>query len=258
MVTAAAQVVFMLGHPVSGTAMPGRFNRLAGDAGLDRVMVPLDLDAAGLRAVIAGLRGMANVPGAVVTAPWKQLALDLVDEASATARLAGAVNVIRRAPDGRLHGENTDGGGFLAALAGHAVTPRGLRTLVIGAGGAGSAIAAGLVAAGATVSVSDLDRTRAVALAARIGAEAVPPPGSLEGFGLVVNATDVGHDGIALPHPLTGLDAQALVADVIAAPEITPFLARARDLGARIQTGAEMSAGQLPLVLDLLGLRSDS
>lgn len=256
MVTAAAQVVFMLGHPVSGTAMPGRFNRLAAEAGLDRVMVPLDVDAAGFDAVVAGLRGMANVAGAVVTAPWKQAALRAVDTASDTARVAGAVNVIRREADGRLTGENTDGGGFLAAMAGHGVASQGLRALVIGAGGAGSAIAAALAAAGASVEVGDLDHVRAEALAARIGtpARAIAVPEALHGYGLVVNATDVGHDGIALAHPLTGLAPGILVADVVAAPEITPFLARAREFGAQVQTGPEMSAGQLPLVLGFLNL----
>lgn len=254
MMTAAARVVFMLGHPVSGTAMPVRFNRLAGARGLDLAMVPLDVPPEGFGAAMELIRATGNVAGAVVTAPLKQAALAAVDAASATALLTGAANVVIRGDDGRLAGENTDGGGFMAALEGHGIDPSGQRALVIGAGGAGSAIAAALANAGASVEVTDLDAGRARGLAERLGTGAVEAPESLAGYGIVVNATDVGHDGTSLPHPLAGLEPGALVADVVAAPEITPFLALARERGARVQTGPEMSAGQLPLVWDLLGL----
>lgn len=69
----------------------------------------------------------------------------------------------------------------------------------------------------------------------------------------MVNATVIGLHGQGIVSPLTGLEQEAMVADVVTSPPLTPFLQRARQAGARIQTGVEMSAAQVPLVLQRLG-----
>ncbi|OWU84804.1 hypothetical protein ATO6_10820 [Oceanicola sp. 22II-s10i] len=254
-VTAASRVVLMIGHPVAQTVMPGCFNAWASETGADAVMVPLDVPPEGFMGVMELLRRAPNLAGAVITAPHKQAAARAVDAMSDAARLAGAVNVVARRGSDSLWGDNTDGAGLLAAMTAHGVDPKGLRALILGCGGAGSAIAVALAQAGATLDLTDPQGDRAAALAAALGpqARAIPSPEDVSPYRLIVNASAVGLYGNGLPHDLAGLAPGTLVADVVTSPERTPFLTRAAAQGAPIQTGAEMAAAQLPLVLDLLG-----
>lgn len=254
--TAAARVCFMIGDPIAHAVMPARVNAWAAETGRDAMMTPLKLPAAAVPAFFEALRGMENAAGAVVTAPHKYAALAACDRLTDDARLVGAVNVVIRQPDGQLLGDNTDGPGFVAAMAGHGVVPDGLAVLQFGCGGAGSSIAAALVRGGARVDLVDPAADKADALARRLGApaRAVPGPASVAGYGLVVNATAIGLDGAGLVHPLDGLDAGALVADVVTKPPVTPFLERALSRGAAIQPGAEMATAQVPLVLTRFGI----
>ena len=255
--SAAARIGFMIGRPVAQTVLPTHFNAHAARMGLDALMVPLDMSRDALPAAIALLRSATNALGAVVTAPHKLAVMDLLDEIDTLAEAVGAVNLVTCGPGGALRGTNTDGRGFVAALGRAGVSLAARSALVLGCGGAGAAIAERLAASGcARVAVSDLDGARARALEARIGppCAAVAPPRSVEGYDLIVNATTVGMDGRAMPHALEGLRRGTCVADVLTRPAITPFLARARELGADIQTGAAMAEAQLPFVLEAWGL----
>jgi len=86
--------------------------------------------------------------GAFVSMPHKAAIVPLLDELTPEARLVGAVNVVRRAADGRLIGTVLDSEGFVAGLrsAGHEVA--GASYLLMGAGGAAAAIAFALAAHG--------------------------------------------------------------------------------------------------------------
>ncbi|MGR3322279.1 MAG: shikimate dehydrogenase family protein [Pseudooceanicola sp.] len=256
MLTAAAQVVFMIGHPVAHAATPERFAAWAEANGLDLLMTPLDLAPEGMAGFAAMLRRANNVRGAVVTAPHKQVAAGMADRLTEAAQRAGAANLLIRGRGGMLTGDNTDGAGFVAALSGHGVRARGHAALVIGCGGAGSAIAAALAEAGARLTLCDKAPARATALAARLAcdARAAPLPATLESFDLVVNATATGLGGRGAVHDLEGLRPGTMVADVVTDPLITPLLKAAAARGAKVQSGAEMAAAQLPIILERLGL----
>jgi shikimate dehydrogenase len=109
----------------------------------------------------------------------------------------------------------------------------------------------------ARLALQDIDPGRVAALRTLFG-EAFPDValteghGGLEGFDLVVNASPAGMGGTGeLPIPeseLAGLRAETLVADVVTKPPLTPFLLAAQARGCRIQTGAEMTAGQIGLL----------
>jgi len=72
--------------------------------------------------------------------PHKNAVMRYLDEIDSTARSIGAVNTILN-NEGRLLGYNTDGIGALKALEENGMTPKGKKLLLLGAGGAGKAIA---------------------------------------------------------------------------------------------------------------------
>ena len=254
--TGRTRVVVMLGDPITQVKTPAAFNAWAAQQGHDVVMVPLQVDAQSLPVTIEALRGWPNCAGAVVTYPHKQAVAGLVDASSDAVTVTGACNVVRREADGRLVGAMTDGAGFVVALIGNGHRVGGLDVRLIGAGGAGTAIALALVDAGAgRLVVADTDRDRLAALMARIATlrpEALvtdtPPPGFVPG--LVCNATPVGMNGdTAHPWPLDDLPPGCIVADIVPDPPETPWIIAARARGHPVQTGPEMVAAQLPAVV---------
>jgi len=190
-----------------------------------------------------------------ITHPCKQTVLAAMDELSPDAALLGAVNtVVFR--DGRAIGLNTDHSGFAAGLGEGLTSPRLDRIVLLGSGGAGSAIAYALVNAGATeLSVFDPDASRAeavrTALSATfpharitpIGAEELPA--AVAGADGLVNATPigmVGHPGIPIDPSL--LHAGLWVADAIYRPLRTELIASAEDRGCAVLDGGRMVVGQ--------------
>ena len=82
--------------------------------------------------------------------------------------MLGAVSVMRRNADGSWHGDMLDGLAFVKAQKDHGARPDGARVLLIGAGGAGSAIAIALLEAGVReLIIHDSDQARAAALIER-------------------------------------------------------------------------------------------
>ncbi|MFZ6044640.1 shikimate dehydrogenase family protein [Pseudomonas sp. CR3202] len=255
MIRGSTELVAIIGSPIAQVKSPENFNAWFAENGQELAMIAVDMAEQNLAAFIQSLRGWNNLRGCVVTVPYKQVLAGQLDQLSARAAALGSVNVIRREADGRLLGDNVDGEGFLKATRAHGFEPSGKRALVVGSGGVGAAIAYGLCEAGVGVLViADLDQPRAERLAGVLrGAFPHMTVGNaydgLGAFDLVVNATPVGMgDTGELPLPgvlLESLSPKALVADVVTSPVITPFLALARDLGCRIQTGPEMARAQM-------------
>lgn len=264
MITGATQLVAILGSPIAQVRSPDNFNRWFQAHGLDVAMLPIDLDEAALAAFVAGLRGWNNLRGCVVTVPYKQAVVPLLDRLSPRARLLRAVNVIRREDDGQLWGDNVDGEGFIRAAAAHTFEPAGKRALVLGAGGAGAAISHALADNGlAELSLRDPEPARAQALA-QLLTETFPrlkvdhALGEVAGYHLLANASPVGMGPAGtLPLPaeyLAGLGAATLVADVVTKPVETPLLQLARRAGCRVQTGPEMAAAQMGSLGHFMGV----
>lgn len=254
----------MIGHPIAQVKSPAEFNRFFRDRGIDSVMIPVDVTPHEVLRFFSFLRGWRNCPGCIVTVPHKQGAAGQADALSPRARDLGAVNVLRRTEQGRLIGDMVDGLGFVAALRRNGFEVQGRRAVVFGAGGAGSAIAYSLAESGLTELVvieTDAGRRRTLLdlIASRYPKVALSRSlASLGGFDLAVNATTVGMNGdLDTPFPLDTLQAGTFVADVVTDPEITPWLAGARERGCRIQTGYEMMLGQFTLMGRHLGIVFD-
>lgn len=252
----------MVGLPVDKARTPALFNAWAGKAGHDMAMVGLPIGEAGLGPLFSTMRHCASCLGAVITYPHKQAAYALLDEADDAARFNEACNVVRREADGRLVGTMTDGIGCVSAMEGNGARLDGADLLLVGAGGAGSAIAHEAARRGARrIAVVDLDTQRRTALCRRLeaafpallAAEEIPPGFR---FDVACNATPLGMRGeTALPFPVEPFGTHTLVVDVIPTPAVTPFLAAAKARGLAIQTGPEMVAGQFAhVVAHLTGL----
>jgi shikimate dehydrogenase len=149
-----------------------------------------------------------------------------------------------------------DGVAMVRAIERAGMSLRGRRGLLLGAGGAGSAIGLELLNAGlAQLAIHDTSRERRDALRKTLAAvhrgkvsPGLPDP---TGFDLVVNATPVGMGGgDESPAQRDKLTASMLVADVITVPEITPLLRAAQDKGCRIVTGLNMHDASLPIMVD--------
>ena len=261
--TAAATVIAMIGSPIAHAHLPGTFNRRFAEEGVNAVMAPLDVAPERLADFFSALRGWANCRGCVVTAPHKRGALAFVDEASPRASGLDAVNVVVREADGRLVGDNVDGAGFVHGLGRQDFSVSGRRAIVFGCGGAGSSIALALAEAGTgALRLVDVDAARAEALATFVTSQIDVPvatgtPDSLQPFDLVVNATAIGLDGTSLVHSLETVRPDALVADVLAVADLTPWLRQARERGCAIQPGSAMAEGQFGLIAERFGIPLD-
>jgi len=213
---------------------------------------------------------VAGFDGINVTFPCKEAVIALLDAMSAEAQQIGAVNTVTISATGRTVGYNTDRIGFRRNFEdglGRA-SVEGKTAVLVGAGGAGRAVAFALMDLGAvTVVVHDRDDARAASLVSDLmlhcGAARVRRARSLDdaiaGAAGLVNATPVGMAGFpGNPVPLELLRADLWVADVIYTPIETPLISSARAKGARTLTGGGMCVHQAAETFRLFtGLQPD-
>jgi shikimate dehydrogenase len=265
-VRGSTRVTGIVGWPVAHSLSPAMHNAAYRALGLDYVYVPFAVRPEELASAVAGLRAL-QVAGVNVTLPHKVAVVALLDVVTREAELIGAVNTIVRRRDGHLEGHNTDGAGFLSALREEAsLEPKGMRVTVVGAGGAGRAVAVSLALSGA-LSVTIVNRTleRAEALSAELSAKirgatfraaplaAAPLRPSLAQTDLLVNCTAVGMGGepFAPELPLGELPGHAIVFDLVYLTAATPLLEQARLTGRRRLGGLGMLARQGVLTQEL-------
>jgi shikimate dehydrogenase len=209
---------------------------------------------------MAGLSATGNVEGLLVTMPHKFAAFAHCATSSGRARTLGVVSVMRRNPDRTWHGDMLDGLAFVKAQTDRGARIDGTRALLVGAGGAGRAIALALLEAGlGELIVHDADAVRATTLLElldqRGGDQAHGGPPDPTGCDLVFNATPLGMDeGDQLPVSPALLTSSMFIGDVIAGHGVTPFVRAAQDVGCATAGGDDMvEAGQSLLADFMLG-----
>ncbi len=142
-------------HPSTYSRSPRIWNAAFQDLGLDAVYAPFDVEPVDLTDLFRAIRHDPSALGVNVTVPYKQAVIPLLDEVDERAERLSAVNTVVRTPDGELHGFNTDGEGALGNLTrpfpGQSEpflsTLDRFSVLLIGAGGAASAVAFALAEA---------------------------------------------------------------------------------------------------------------
>jgi shikimate dehydrogenase len=218
-------------------------------------LIDVEPDAAALAALpalIAAARTM-GFGGLNITHPCKQAVVPLLDELSTDAAAMGAVNTVLWR-DGRAIGHNTDGSGWAWGFT-HTLPQADLsRVVLLGAGGAGSAIAHAVLGLGAEqLLIVDADRARAQrladALAARRGDHRTrasdDAAAALSGASGVIHATPTGmakSPGMPLPPHL--LRPSMWLSEVVYLPLETALLAQARRIGCAVCDGGTMAVGQ--------------
>jgi shikimate dehydrogenase len=248
----------IVGDPVAQTKSPSGLTAEFAARGVNAICIPLHVAPADFDDVMRAAKRVRNIDGIVITVPHKFAALRHCDEATDRARLLGAVNVLHRVAAGRWRGDMTDGTAMVAALRRAGCEPAGRRALVVGAGGAGSAVALALIEGGVSIlAVADMDEGRRQDLVKRLAAKAPAVARSAAadpaGFSLVVNATPAGmQPSDPLPVDAARLEPTAFVADLITRPVMTPLLDAARRRGCTVVTGEDMFAVQAGHMADIL------
>ncbi|XP_064972105.1 bifunctional 3-dehydroquinate dehydratase/shikimate dehydrogenase, chloroplastic-like isoform X1 [Musa acuminata AAA Group] len=272
----------LIGNPVRQTKSHIFHNAAFKSAGFDAVYVPLLVDD--LTAFLHAFSSPDSV-GFSCTMPHKEIAVRCCDAVDPIAKSIGAVNtIIRRPSDGKFVGHNTDYFGAISAIEDelrgalrytymetaarkdhilfslfHVTGSQGLGKeeetasplagrvfVVMGAGGAGKAIAYGAKEKGARVVIANRTYERARELAKQVGGQALPLS-ELENFHLedgmiLANATSVGMQPNVGETPLAkrALGHYALVFDAVYAPKVTRLLREAEECGVPTVGGFEM------------------
>ena len=231
----------LIGNPVAHSKSPeihAAFARAtAQDLEYSRIEAPLD----GFAETLERFR-KAGGRGANVTLPFKHEAFKLAAEVSERARVARAVNTLVL---DNAFGDNTDGVGLVRDLSRN-LQFRFSRVLLLGAGGAAQGVVGALLEAGAArLVIANRTAPKARALAERFPGVLAAAYGELAGesFDLIINATSAGLAGEAPPVPPSLFGGKVLAYDMVYGRE-TPFLAAARQAGARASDGLGMLVEQ--------------
>jgi len=254
--------VDLLGKPLKRRHSVVMHNAAFEAAGIDGRYELFELDAEAVPGAVAAARGDGWL-GLGVTAPYKRVVADLVDDVEADAAAIGAVNNVIRTDDGRLVGINTDAPGFQIGVERAMGRPLGGADVVIaGAGGAAHAVVFACLAAGARkVTIGNRTVATAAALAERFASVgtgalsglALDDPAFVTALGsadLAVNATTVGMLAAGLTIDVAALPGHATVFDLVYVPPVTGLLAAARARGLRAASGSEMLIAQAAIAFE--------
>ncbi|MGI6051636.1 MAG: shikimate dehydrogenase [Bilifractor sp.] len=257
-ITGHTKLVCLLGSPVAHSLSPLIHNDSFRELGLDYAYLCFDVDEEHLPAAVEGLKCM-GVRGFNLTMPDKNRIVGLVDELSPAADLIGACNTVVN-DNGRLTGHNTDGVGFIRALADYGFHVPGKNITIMGAGGAASAITAQAALDGArSIRVfarpSSRFHERTVRLVERINQmtkcratlcdqnDSGALRGAVAESDLLVNATPVGmapDTERSLIEDPSYFHSGLFVADAIYEPRETKLLRLAREAGCGTANGLYM------------------
>ncbi|KAK1387652.1 Shikimate dehydrogenase (NADP(+)) [Heracleum sosnowskyi] len=248
----------IIGKPVGHSKSPILYNEAFRSAGFKGVYVHLLVDD--LQKFLESYSS-TDFAGFSCTIPHKESAVKCCDEVDSVAKSIGAVNCIVRRNNGKLFGCNTDYVGAISAIedglrGSHLVDSAagsplaGKLFVVIGAGGAGKALAYGAKEKGARVVIANRTYDRARELADTIGGHALSLS-DLNSFCpeddmVLANTTSIGMQPKIDESPISkeALKSYKLVFDAVYTPKITRLLREADECGAKIVTGVEMFIGQ--------------
>lgn len=246
----------LIGSPVGHSGSPAMYNYSFAKLGIDAAYLAFDIPLEKTKDAIEAFRTL-NVGGFNITMPNKTATAQLVDRLSPAAELVGACNTVVVEEDGSMTGHITDGTGFIRNLKEHGVEVKGQKLVLLGTGGAATAIAVQAALDGASeiaifnrkdefyangektvekirkavpsiakVSIEDLDQTE---LLGQVIAES----------DILVNATRAGMSPLenVLPVPAEFLRKDLAVADVVYNPRETLLLKKAKEAGCRAAVG---------------------
>jgi shikimate dehydrogenase len=227
----------VIGHPIAHSKSPTIHQLFAEQTGqsitYEAMDVPPEEFDDAIRAFFA-----SGGHGLNITVPHKARAMELMDQLTPAAKLAGAVNTITSLPDGKLEGDNTDGIGLIADLRDNLhIELIDSSILILGAGGATRGIVPPLleqIPAELLIANRTVENARGIANAfADLGHLNACGFADLEDrkFHLIINATSAGLQGELPPFPESIVDSDTVCYDLAYSMRDTPFIAWAKQHG---------------------------
>lgn len=258
-----ATLMGLVGTGVTPSLTPPMHMAESRAQGMTLLFRPIDLTALDLQAdqlpEILDWAERLGFDALNITHPCKQSVIPLLDRIDPLASALGAVNTVLLTPTGRI-GFNTDTTGFERAFRDGLPGAPTQSVILLGAGGAGSAVADALIRIGTQLlTIVDLDEARALQLAQDLtarhattqgaptirGADLSTFPELLEGADGIVHCTPVGmHDHPGTPFDTALVRPELWVADIVYRPLETQLILAARAVGCRTLDGGAMAVGQ--------------
>ncbi len=249
----------LLGDPIVYARSPDWLSKHMAKRGMNCISLPMEVPDGKLKVVMDGLAATGNVDGLSLTMPHKITGVPYCATLSETSQMLGVVSAIRRNKDGSWHGHTTDGDAFVKAQIDRGAKVAGAKVLVMGAGGAGSAVVISMLEQGAgEVAVFDLDPARAARI---VGLMQERAPGRVRvaetndptGFDIVSNATSMGmSDADPIPVDPAKLTSDMFVGDVVAGHGETKIIKAAKAAGCKTADGDDMVVAVLDVMCDFL------
>lgn len=262
MLTGSTRIFPVVGDPIEQVKSPAVMSTLFQSRGHNAVVVPIHVETQNLNRTVDTFKSIRNLDGILVTIPHKPAALSLCHAVSPRARFVGAVNVMRKSPDGWI-GDNTDGEGFVNGIEAAGRTVRNSTVLLVGCGGAGAAIALEFLERGAAnIAIHDINIERrdlvVGKLSDRFPGQVMTGSADPTGFDIVANATPMGmRPDDTLPVRVDALTPNQFVACVITSSEESPFVTYARERGCPAMNGTGMFVAQSETLADFLLFSED-
>ncbi len=255
----------VIGHPVAHSLSPTMHAANFRSLGYDATYEKFDVAPENLAAFVRE-KQREGYAGLNVTVPHKIAVIPLLDRTDESVARYGACNTLKFEPDGTIAGYNTDVIGFVTGLAAHGFSLAGKKVVIIGCGGAGSALAACTCYEGAAeLKVADLrgaavtalvEKLTALGLGTRVSglnvldgtasdAQKAVWGAAAEAADLIVNATPMGlHPGEPSALPPSCFHAGQFVLDIVPTKAFPPTAAAAVRAGATATDGLEFLVGQ--------------
>ena len=255
----------VLGHPVAHSLSPTMHSANFASIGFDATYEKFDVEPEKLADFIKQKQA-EGYSGLNITVPHKIAVIPLLDRLDESVKRYGACNTIKFEEDGTLSGYNTDVIGFVTGLAAHGFSIKGKKVVIIGCGGAGSALATCTCYEGAAeLKVADLRAESVTNLVAKLqglglgtavaGLEVLDGTASdaqkaiwgeaAKEADLVVNATPMGlHPGEPPALPPDCFHPGQFVLDIVPTKDFPPTAAAAVKAGATATDGLEFLVGQ--------------
>ena len=254
-ITGHTKLYCLIGSPVGHSGSPAMHNYSFERTGTDAAYLAFDVPLENLEEGVKALRTL-KAGGFNVTMPDKTAVTQYLDEVTPAAKLIGACNTVTADENGKLTGHNTDGIGFVRNLKENGISVEGQKIVLLGAGGAATAIAVQTALDGASeIHIFNLDDEfyANAELTCKKITEAVPGckvtveklenqdalKAAIEGCTMLVNATKVGMaplDGQTLIAPEL-LRKDLVVADTVYNPRKTQLILDAEEAGCKAAVG---------------------
>lgn len=254
-ISGSTKVYAVFGDPVAQVQTPRLINPIFARNETEIIAVPFHVTSQIFDVTWQSFQAISNTAGVGLTIPHKMSAAKACDTLTPAAKAVGVVNSVKRTSSGLMHGALFDGLGFIEGLGEGAKSLIGAKVLLIGAGGAGRAIAYALIEAGiSSLTVIDKSADAVLSCSAMVDESSGRSltNNKLHEVGVydtLINATPAGlKAGDAFPIDLESLHSAVMVADIASLSRQTELLKIAKYLGCRTSDGNDMLTAQISMI----------